>query len=247
ASRGENEKKAIANLQEHALARTHGALYTVIDSTDGIAKQDRLEDKDKIAEKIKALEKILADENLPGRLKVQALADAWAAGDFKDPTKTLLPLTRKLALESKDEQVRLAAVYCMMKSSKGVLEKADFDIVRKGVTELAEKASNNQVKEEASMILAQFKKGDAEFKALIDQEKELDAEIARLKKETEEAERENKALADEVKKKRAELEEERQMQKDGVRITRGEVLKNGDKDMSIEDRVKKLNEAIQTP
>src|SRR5262249_50047372 len=122
ASRSEDQKKAIAELQRDTIARSHGVLFTILDADTGIARQERLADKDKIAEKIKSLEQTLADKSLPGRLKVQALADAWAAGDFKDPTKTLLPLTRKLAQDSPDEQIRMAALYLMM-HAPGLLEK----------------------------------------------------------------------------------------------------------------------------
>lgn len=246
ASQSEEQRKAVAALQERTLARTFGVLFTIDDTSFGVGKQEPLTDKDKVAEKVKIAELALSDKSLPGRLKVQALADAWAAGEFKDPTKTLLPLTRKLAQESADEQVRLAALSLLMRAPQ-ILEHADFDLIHKGLEHLAANASNPQIKEEAEVVLEHLKAGDKAFQALLDREKELDAAIAAKSKEIETLAAENKELANEVSRKEAEIAEELQMQKDGVVNTRTEVFEAADQKLSLEARIGKLNEAIKAP
>lgn len=170
AQRGSDQEKAEANktlddlakisihkdnvdrVRREASCRSDGALFTINDSGDGIAKQERLKDEAAIKEKVKAAEAALADDKLPGRFKVQALADAWMAGDRKDPTKLLLPLTKKLAYESKDDQVKFAAVMLLL-CSDNVVDKAEFTKLLEEVKKL-KGSSNAQVKAEATQILA---------------------------------------------------------------------------------------------
>lgn len=151
------EAKEIDLVKKDVLGRTNGVLSTINDSGDGIAKQDRLKDEAKVKEKIKAAEDAIADPKLPGRFKVQALADAWMAGDLADPTKTLAPMTRKLAFESKDEQVKAAAIFLLL-CSKGVIDRDEAAKLLKEVGNLAENASNEQVKAEAKYVLSLAKK-----------------------------------------------------------------------------------------
>ena len=151
ASSAEN-KKLVAEIRDEILFRTTGALFTVNDAREGIAVHPQLKDKDKVEEKIKLAQTILADNKLPGRLRVQALADAWAAGEFKDPTGTLLPITRKLATDSPDEQVKLAALIIMALSPK-LLADGEMAKVKAGLKAIADKSADAQRKKEAQYML----------------------------------------------------------------------------------------------
>lgn len=152
ASFSDKEEKEIEAVKKDVLQRSKAALRTISDAFAGIGKQEKLTDNDAIKALVKRAEDAIKDEKLPGRLKVQALADAWAAGEVKDPTKTLLPLTRKLAFESKDEQVKAAALFLMLLANP-ILEKGDLAKVKAGIEQLADKASSEQIKEEAKYLL----------------------------------------------------------------------------------------------
>lgn len=145
----------VARARKDAALRADSVLLTINDSGDGIAKQERLKDKTALTAKVKAAETAIADDKLPGRFKVQALADAWMAGDRKDPTKSLLPLTQKLAYESKDDQVKFAAVMLLL-CSDGVIDRDECTKLLAEVKKLAG-SSNARVKAEAEEILATIK------------------------------------------------------------------------------------------
>lgn len=182
AARSDDAAKKVEGVYKHATERVSGAVWTFKDAEDGPGRQPVLKGDDltrKIAESLA----IINDSSIPARFRVRAFAEAWAAGDFKDPTGQLRPLARKLLQEPGDEQMKIAAAYALIKAPE---KKADYDLLEKVLGEMKTTARIDQVKEEAKMmseVMAEAKalaeqgakkKQEGEKKALEDVHKKLD-------------------------------------------------------------------------
>lgn len=180
AAHGPNGAKKAENVTKHANERFNGALYLMEDADDGPGRQLPLKG-DELARKVTACIQVMNENNTLGRFKVRAFGEAWAAGDFKDPTGELLLLSRRLLQDSAaDQQLRVAAAYAMIKAGPGCkLSLADYQLVEKAMKDLQTTATNDRVKEEAKELVSLM--DEAKAKAEANHKAKQDAEKKELK------------------------------------------------------------------
>ncbi len=154
AERSAQNRTVIGELYREARQRHQAAALTFQDTIAGPGRQPRVTDEAEIRRMVTAARTMINDRNVPGRQLVRALSEAWAAGEFRDPTGELLPLCRTILNESRDEQAQLTAAFCMVMASSTcrAFTLADMTLLENKMRQLKDRSGNPYVVEDATML-----------------------------------------------------------------------------------------------